>query len=103
MFSNVTFGSIDPILTNQDLSVFETEATDENGASFMDLFSTAVQNVRDTEETKNQFQYLLSVGELDNPAELTIAESKAQTAVDLLVQLRNKALEAHTAVMAIQI
>ena len=50
---------------------------------------------KETDAEKNEAQYLLATGQLDNPAELTIAASKAQIAVDLLVQLRNKALDAY--------
>ena len=47
-------------------------------------------------QEKNRAEYLLATGQLDNPAELTIAGTKAQLSVDLLVQLRNKALDAYT-------
>lgn len=66
------------------------------GAAFVDIFTSAIENVKTTDNEKNEMEYLLSVGELDNPAQLTIAATKAQMAVDLLVELRNKALEAHS-------
>ena len=55
-----------------------------------------MDNVRQTEDEKNKLQYSLATGQLDNPAELMIAASKYQTSVDLLVQLRNKALDAYS-------
>lgn len=67
----------------------------ESGNLFSDVFQSAIQNVRDTNAEKTQAEYLLTTGQLDNPAELTIAASKSQLAVDLLVQLRNKALDAY--------
>lgn len=75
----------------------KTEQTSgENSGMFADIFKTAINNVRETDAEKNRAEYLLATGQLDNPAELTIAGTKAQLSVDLLVQLRNKALDAYT-------
>ena len=68
---------------------------EESGNMFGDIFKAAIENVEQTNAEKLEAQYLLSVGELDNPAELTIAASKSQLAVELLVQLRNKAVDAY--------
>ena len=38
----------------------------------------------------------MATGQLDNPAIRTIASTKAQMSVELLVQLRNKALDAYS-------
>lgn len=67
----------------------------ENAGMFGSIFQSAIDNVKETDAAKNEAQYLLATGQLDNPAELTIAAAKSQIAVDLLVQLRNKALEAY--------
>ena len=71
-------------------AVQESEA-----GTFGSIFQAAVDYVMETDAEKNEAQYLLATGQLDNPAELTIAAAKAQIAVDLLVQLRNKALDAY--------
>lgn len=60
------------------------------------IFQNAVQNVRDTDADLVQAQYLLATGQLDNPATATIAATKNELAVDLLVQLRSRALEAYS-------
>ncbi len=97
--------SIQPIST-----LWETFPTskvqEEKGDStvaFADIFQSAIENVRETDGEKNRLEYLLSVGQLDNPAELTIASTKAETSVELLVQLRNKALESYSELMRISI
>lgn len=72
------------------------QANEANRGMFADIFETAIRNVRETDAEKNRAEYLLATGQLDNPAELTIAGTKAQLSVDLLVQLRNKALDAYT-------
>jgi flagellar hook-basal body complex protein FliE len=62
---------------------------------FADIFRSAVDNVKQTNAELVEAEYLLSVGELDNPAALTIASSKYSLSVELLVQLRNRALDAY--------
>lgn len=66
---------------------------------FADVFRAAVENVKQTDAEKNEMEYLLATGQLDNPAKLTIAATQASLSVDLLVQLRNKAVESYNSVM----
>lgn len=81
----------------------EASAASETGAMFKDVFQYAIDSVKETDAEKNQAEYLLSTGQLDNPAVLTIALSKNQISVDLLVQLRNKALDSYSELMRISI
>lgn len=70
---------------------------------FGDVFNAAVEAVRQTDEEKSNAQYLLATGQLDNPAELTIAASKYEMSVNLMVQLRNKGVEAFNELMRISL
>ena len=58
---------------------------------FEQIFQEAIDNVRQTDQEKNKAEYLMATGQLDNPAIRTIASTKAQMSVELLVQLRNNA------------
>lgn len=77
-----------------DLSAL-SGAQKADGGVFADIFQTAIDNVRSTDKEMVEAQYLLATGQLDNPAEATIAATKATAAVELLIQLRNKALDAY--------
>lgn len=92
------FGGIQPLWDAfPSVSGKTQDNTGEAGAGvFADIFQTAIDNVKTTDAEKNQAEYLLATGQLDDPAELTIASTKAQLSVDLLVQLRNKALDAYS-------
>lgn len=72
----------------------KTETAPEG--SFADVFRWAIDNVKETDAEKVEAQYLLATGQLDNPSALMIAASKNQIAVDLLIQLRNKALDVYS-------
>ena len=60
------------------------------------VFRSAIDNVKETDAEKVEAQTLLATGQLDNPSALMIAASKNQIAVDLLIQLRNKALDVYS-------
>ncbi len=91
------FTPIQPLWDKMPLMPQREETGSEGNQSvFGAIFASAMDNVRQTEDEKNKLQYSLATGQLDNPAELMIAASKYQTSVDLLVQLRNKALDAYS-------
>ena len=60
------------------------------------VFRSAIENVKETDADYKEAEYLLATGQLDNPAMALIAASKNQTAVSLLVQLRNRAMDAYS-------
>ena len=62
----------------------------------MDQVYTTAQDV----ENK---QYLLSTGQLDDVHSLPIAEAKASLSLDILISLRNKALESYNELMKINV
>ena len=64
-------------------------------SAFGQIFKSLIRNVKDTDAEFTQAQYLLATGQLDNPAQLSLAAYKNEIAVDLLVQLRNRALDAY--------
>ena len=74
----------------------KANATQESEAgTFGSIFQSAIDYVKETDAEKTEAQYLMATGQLDNPAELTIASTKASVAVELLVQLRSKALDSY--------
>lgn len=74
----------------------------EDGVSvFKDIFENAINDVITTADTKAKEQYLLATGQTEDPHSVQIAASEAQLAVDMLVALRTKALEAYNEIMRI--
>nr|WP_325183119.1 flagellar hook-basal body complex protein FliE [uncultured Oscillibacter sp.] len=63
---------------------------------FGTVFRSAIDNVKETDAEYKESQYLLATGQLDNPAATMIAASKSQAAVNLLIQLREKAMSAYS-------
>ena len=76
---------------------------EEGTALFKEIFSDMVQNVKDTQKNLEDKQYLLATGQIDDAHTVPIAAAEAQLSVDLLVQLRNKAVEAYNELMRISL
>ena len=64
-------------------------------SAFGSLFTDLIQSVKDTDAEFTQSQYLLATGQLDNPVQVGISAYKAEISLNLLIQLRNRALDAY--------
>lgn len=91
--------ALNPLKTEQTVN----NTSETSGDLFSSIFQSAIDYVKEADAEKTEAEYLLATGQLDNPAELTIAASKSELAVELLVQLRNKALDAYSELTRISI
>jgi len=66
------------------------------GSVFGDIFRSVIDNVRQSEDQVAKTEYLLSTGQLDNPAQLSMDLYKAEVSMQMFVQLREKALNAYS-------
>ncbi len=87
-----------PIGTISSNSVEET-ADEEQGASFIDVFKEAYQNVEETKKISNEDNAKLALGEIDDLSEISMNTQKAQIALQTFVTLKNSAVEAYKEIM----
>ena len=87
-------------------SLEELQSLKESSASsqqettpFQSILETAVNNVKQTQADYDNEVYKMATGNSDNLHDITIASSKASLSVDLLVQMRNKVLDAYNEIM----
>lgn len=103
----MNFQSIEPIQKLWSGSLMTGIEKEENqtapGAMFSDIFQSMIETVKETDAEKVEKEYLLATGQLDNPAELSIALRQYEASVTLLVQMRNKALDAYNELMRINV
>jgi len=66
------------------------------GSVFGDIFRSLINNVRESEDQVAKTEYMLSTGQLDNPAQLSMDLYKAEVSMQMFVQLREKALNAYS-------
>ena len=72
----------------------------ENGTK--SVFQT-VQNVYDTQKDVEQKQYLLATGQLEDAHSLPIAQAKAELSLEVMISLRNKAMEAYNEILKMSV
>jgi flagellar hook-basal body complex protein FliE len=75
----------------------------DGAAMFQDVFQNTVNNVRATQKDVENKQYLLATGQLTDAHSLPIAEAKAAVSLDLLISLRNKAMESYNELIKMQL
>lgn len=98
-----TFNPIKPLWNEMPLHNAAAQAKAEPVYSFADIFRSAIKQVEDAQAEVDDAAYLLSTGQLDNPAYSSIAIAKAELSVSMLVNLRNKALDAYNELIRISI
>lgn len=74
----------------------QKEQTVNSEASvFQSVFQNVIENVYSTQADVEEKQYLMATGQLEDTHSLPIAEAKAEISIELLVSLRNKAMESY--------
>jgi flagellar hook-basal body complex protein FliE len=90
-------------LTSLAADAKQQNSTAVPSGGFEDIFKNAVQNVVDTDKALVEGEYLLSTGQIEDAHTVPIAAAKAQLSLELLIQLRNKALESYNELMRINL
>lgn len=70
---------------------------------FKTVLGQVVDQVQVTQKEVEEKQYLLATGQLDDAHSLPIAEAKAALSVDILISLRNKAMESYNEIMRMSV
>ncbi|QHI71979.1 flagellar hook-basal body complex protein FliE [Aminipila terrae] len=70
---------------------------------FKSVFEDAVKDVISTDQQVNADAQKLATGQSDNLHQYSIDIAKAQLSIDLLVELRNKALDSYNEIMRMSI
>jgi flagellar hook-basal body complex protein FliE len=80
-----------------------TGATSETGKSFADTLKDAVGNVNELQKTSDKAMQNLATGKTDDVAGTMIAAEKADIAMRVMVQVRNKIIDAYQEIMKMQV
>ena len=97
-----SISKISPIWSTMPQKAQPSEVKEEAPAlSFTDIFRSAIQEANQAQQEVAKNDYLLATGQLENPASSSIAVAKAELSVQMLSQLRTKALDAYNEIMRI--
>lgn len=83
----------------EELNKIDKKNIDNNSQLFKSVFDSALNNYIDSESKVDEDIYKLSTGESDDLHNLMINLQKAEMSLDLVLQLRNKALDAYNEIM----
>lgn len=97
------FTPIQPLWPSLTQPAPEVEKKTPVSSLFASVFQSAIDNVRETSQIKSHMEYQLATGQIDNPAEVSLAITKAEIASDLLVEMRNKVLDVYNELMRISL
>ena len=78
-------------------------SVDETQQSFADTLKTAIGNVNELQKTSDKAAQDLATGRTDNVADVMIATEKADIALRVMVQVRNKIIDAYQEIMKMQV
>lgn len=71
--------------------------------SFADVLSNAINSVDETMKTSNQQVQAFIAGETDNVHDVMISMQRAQISFEMMVEIRNKAVETYQEISRMQI
>lgn len=94
-------GGID--ISNKSNGISGGGEADSAGKSFADTLNTAIQNVNELQKSSDKAMQNLATGRTDNVADVMIAAEKADIALKLMVQVRNKMIDAYQEIMKMQV
>ncbi len=91
-------------MTPMDTDSSDTKyAVNVEDASFLDIFRGMVDNVVETNEQVDRDAIDLMLGNIDDLATVQANITKAATAVELLVTVKNEALSAYNTIIGMQV
>ena len=96
---SMEFQRINPLwetFPGQEVQGASKRAKASEGSMFGEIFRTLINNLRESEDQVAKTEYMLSTGQLDNPAQLSMDLYKAEVSMQMFVQLREKALNAYS-------
>lgn len=90
---------IQPLNGLEEIKKTDKKNNNDNGQLFKSVFGSVLNNYIDSENKVDEDIYKLSTGESDDLHNLMINLQKAEMSLDLVLQLRNKALDAYNEIM----
>ncbi|MEG2144577.1 MAG: flagellar hook-basal body complex protein FliE, partial [Oscillospiraceae bacterium] len=86
----------------EKISPAET-ALAKNEIPFKDVLSNAFRDLQETQKVSDHDAYMLAMGQTDDLHTVMINSQKAETALNMTVQLTSRALAAYNEVMRMQV
>ncbi|NUM59404.1 MAG: flagellar hook-basal body complex protein FliE [Bdellovibrionaceae bacterium] len=100
---NTGLDSSSSISKTKDLNGSVTGDSQVAGKSFSDTLNDAINSVNQLQKSSDKAAQDLATGKTDNVADVMIAAEKADIALRVMVQVRNKIVDAYSEIMKMQV
>lgn len=90
-----------PVKSSAQMNFSNTDSVETKG--FNEYFAEALQNVNDLQLKGQQANLDLAAGRVDDISKVVVATEKAGIALQLTMQIRNKAVDAYQEIMRMQV
>jgi flagellar hook-basal body complex protein FliE len=84
-------------------SLHNSDSNSQNNLKFSEMLAKSMNDVNSLQLKANRDMQQLSTGEKDNIAEVMVSAEKAEIALKLMIQVRNKLLDAYNEIMKMQV
>lgn len=96
--------AIQPLQSLNNLSLDKVSEKDNNqGIGFGDVLNNALSQVNNLQQDSDKMAEKLATGETNDISQVMIASEKANLALQLTVQIRNKVVDAYQEIMRMQV
>ncbi|SMP47163.1 flagellar hook-basal body complex protein FliE [Anoxynatronum buryatiense] len=95
--------SINRIMTESSLGLFDQKQTNQEQSSFMAVMENALRETNELQLISDQYAEKLATGQVDNLHDVIIAGQKADIAFQMVAAVRGKVMEAYREIMRMQI
>ena len=80
-----------------------SSTSSSSATSFQDMLSNAIESTDDANTVSQTDTQSLLSGQVDDVAQVMIDQQKANLSLDLVVQVRNKVVDAYNQIMSMQV
>lgn len=96
---------VDQLQTDKLLNLQKVKQNNkvEGNESFKKVFSNALHKVNNLQQQQDIMAKKLATGEVDNIHQVMVTSTKAKLALDLTLEIRNKAVESYKEIMRMQV
>ncbi len=99
----VMIGPLNPRLQVPEIRVPQSQGTEKNGTSFGEVLKDAISTVNELQKQSDQEIQKLMTGESQDLHNTVIAMQKADLSFQMMMQVRNKIVQAYQEIMRMQV
>lgn len=95
--------NISPITTGNYWNPLSGGVSPKESTPFMNMLQQSIKDLEQLDQVKTQDSYNLALGNVDDIGAVMVNSQKAETALQMAVQVRNKMVDAYNEIMRMNV